>query len=506
MTWCIEARLTIFGSPKRLHKYRTDWRTDPMTDSEKQQAMNEALEHQRFGRLDEAEDVYRRILSRHPDKAGVLNNLANVLKDTGRIVEAVEVCRSALALEPANAEIHSSLCYKLLFHPEYDRAEIYREQCEWNRRHGGSSPLAIDHDFKSNGRLRIGYVSPDFYGHAECFFVIPLLKSRDRQQFEVHCYSSVQNPDKATDLIRASADVWHDVRQLNDDQLADEIRRDRIDILVDLTMHMAFNRLRTFAPKPAPVQVTWLAYPGGTGLGAMDYRLTDAWIDPPGESDAFYSERSVRLPNTWCCYHPVGDVPPAAQRSPGPVTFGCLNNPCKLNRPTLNLWAKVLSLVADSRLLLLSGSERQRRQIAGAFADSGIDSGRIESTTHRRRGEYLRIYDRIDICLDPLIYNGITTTCDALWMGVPVITRTGATAPGRAGLSILSNLDLPELIADDDAQFVNIAKELAGDFALRSQLRASLRDRMCQSPLMDAPRFARNVEAAYKDFRFSGRV
>jgi protein O-GlcNAc transferase len=477
-----------------------------MTDLEKQQAMNEALDHQRLGRLDDAEDIYRRMISADPNQAGILNNLANILKDTGRIEEAVEVCRNAVAQEPGNAEIHSSLCYKLLFHPEYDRAGIFKEQREWNRRHGRGSPTASNRLSNSSGRLRIGYVSPDFYGHAECFFVIPLLKSHDRQQFEVHCYSSVKNPDKATDLIQASADVWHDVRQLNDDQLADQIRRDRIDILVDLTMHMAFNRLGTFAQKPAPVQVTWLAYPGGTGLDAIDYRLTDAWIDPPGESDSFYSERSVRLPETWCCYHPVGDVPPAAPRDRGPVTFGCLNNPCKLNRPTLSLWAKVLSTVTDSRLLLLSESERQRRRIIDAFGNSGIGPGRIEFVTHRRRGEYLRIYDRIDICLDPLIYNGITTTCDAIWMGVPVITRVGSAAPGRAGLSILSNLNLPELIARDDPQFVGLATELAGDFARRSRLRASLRERMIRSPLMDAPRFARNVEAAYKGFGVEVRV
>jgi predicted O-linked N-acetylglucosamine transferase (SPINDLY family) len=470
------------------------------TDSQKQQAMNEALEHQRSGRLDDAEDIYRRILSYSPDDAGILNNLANILKDSGRIEEAVEVCRKAVSLQPENAEIHSSLCYKLLFHPDYDRAGVFREQRQWNQRHGRRSRPARDRASNSNDRVRIGYVSPDFYGHAECFFVIPLLQSHDREQFEVHCYSSALNPDKATDLIRASADVWHDVRHLTDGQLAAQISRDHIDILVDLTMHMAFNRLLMFAQKPAPVQVTWLAYPGGTGLDAIDYRLTDAWIDPPGESDAFYSERSLRLPDSWCCYHPLGDVPPAAPRDSGPMTFGCLNNPCKLNRPTLAVWAKVLSSVADSRLMLLSESERQRRQIAEMFSGFGIDPGRIEFTARRRRGEYLRVYDRIDVCLDPLIYNGITTTCDAIWMGVPVVTLIGLTAPGRAGLSILSNLNLPELIAHDDTQFVNITTELAADFPRRSQLRVSLRNRMRQSPLMDAPRFARNVEAAYRSF------
>jgi predicted O-linked N-acetylglucosamine transferase (SPINDLY family) len=302
-------------------------------------------------------------------------------------------------------------------------------------------------------RLRVGYVSPDFYGHAECFFVLPLLKSHDRKHFEIHCYSSVRNSDKATGFLKSLADFWRDVAEKSDEQLADKIRADRIDILVDLSMHMAFNRLLMFAQKPAPVQVTWLAYPGGTGLDAIDYRLTDSVIDPPGV-DAFCSEKSIRLADCWCCYDPLGDVPPAAKRSDGPITFGSLNHPCKLNKPTLELWAKVLQA-------------------------------------------YLRLYDRIDICLDPLVYNGITTTCDALWMGVPVITRVGETGPGRAGFSLLTAVGLADLIAGSDEQFVSIAVKLAADPTLRGDFRTSLRDRITQSPLMNAPRFARNVESAY---------
>jgi predicted O-linked N-acetylglucosamine transferase (SPINDLY family) len=314
---------------------------------------------------------------------------------------------------------------------------------------------------------------------------------------EVHCYSSVRRPDKATEIIKTRADVWHDVAALSDEQLAERIRADRIDVLVDLTMHMAFNRLPMFALKPAPVQVTWLAYPGGTGLSAMDYRLTDGWIDPPGDGDQLYSEQSIRLPDCWCCYHPLGEVPTAARRDDGPVTFGSLNNPCKLNEPTLLLWAKVLLRAGESRLLLLVKSDNQRDRISETLANAGIDPMRIEFTSPGRRGEYLRMYDRLDICLDPLPYNGITTTCDALWMGVPVITRVGRTAPGRAGLSLLSNLQLPELVTDDDDRFVALAEELAANFAKRSQLRISLRDRMRKSPLMDGRRFARNVESAY---------
>lgn len=467
-----------------------------------QKSLEEALAHQDAGRLERAEEVYRRILAGDPNQAGVLNNLANVLKDSGRIEEAVDYCRAAMALEPANAEIHSSLCYKLHFHPGYDRAAIFRELCEWDRRHGGDASVEYHGDRSPDRRLRIGYVSPDFYGHAECFFVLPLLEAHDRRSVEVHCYASVRRPDKATELLKSCAHVWHNVLGLSNDRLAKKIREDRIDILVDLTMHMAFNRLPMFAQRPAPVQVTWLAYPGGTGMKAIDYRLTDAWMDPPthpsGETDSHYAERSVRLPDCWCCYHPLGEVPPAAPREKGAVTFGSLNNPCKLNDSTLRLWSEVLASVRDSHLLLLVESERQRARIGEMMARSGIDPRRIEFTGRRRRGEYLRLYDRIDICLDPLPYNGVTTTCDALWMGVPAISRFGPAAAGRAGLSILSNLQMAELAAGDDRQFIAIAAGLAEDFSKRSELRKRLRDRMRASPMMDGRRFARNVEAAYR--------
>jgi protein O-GlcNAc transferase len=469
-----------------------------MDHVELQKLLDEGLAHQEAGRVELAEEVYRGILGRDSNQAGVLNNLANVLKDSGRIEEAVDCCRTAVEMEPGNAAIHSSLCYKLHFHPGYDRAALFREVREWDRRHGGNPPRGVLGNDRTPGRrLRIGYVSPDFYGHAESFFVLPLLEGHDRRAVEVHCYASVRRPDKATEILKSCAHVWHDVQALSDDQLAERIRGDRIDILVDLTMHMAFNRLPMFATKPAPVQVTWLAYPGGTGLSAIDYRLTDPWMDPAG-TDAFYAERSVRLPDCWCCYHPLGDVPPAAARRRGAVTFGSLNNPCKLNESTLRLWARVLQRVADSRLLLLVESERQKKSIGEMMARAGVDAERIEFTGHRRRGEYLRLYDAIDVCLDPRPYNGVTTTCDALWMGVPVISGIGATAAGRAGLSILSNLGIPRWAAEDDERFVQIAAELAADFDGRSELRNALRDRMRRSPLMDARRFARNVEAAYR--------
>ncbi len=266
-----------------------------------QKLLEEALAHHAAGRLDQAEDVYRCILAGDPNQAGVLNNLANVLKDSGRIEEAVDCCREALAMEPGSAEIHSSLCYKLHFHPGYDRAAIFRELCEWDRRHGGDAPGEYPGDRSPDRRLRIGYVSPDFYGHAECFFVLPLLEAHDRRNFEVHCYASVRRPDRATELLKSCAHVWHNVLELSNDRLAKKIREDRIDILVDLTMHMAFNRLPMFAQRPAPVQVTWLAYPGGTGMKAIDYRLTDAWIDPPPSTSSGQAGKRIRIMSSDRC-------------------------------------------------------------------------------------------------------------------------------------------------------------------------------------------------------------
>jgi predicted O-linked N-acetylglucosamine transferase (SPINDLY family) len=280
--------------------------------------------------------------------------------------------------------------------------------------------------------------------------------------------------------------------------LANQIRRDRVDVLVDLTMHMAFNRALTFARKPAPVQVTWLAYPGGTGMDVMDYRITDPWIDPVGSDESCYREQSIRLPQTWICFDPLTDASPAGERSAGPICFGSINNPCKLNEPLLELWARVLNAAPESILLLQALSEFQRSWILRLFEARGIRSARLQFVPRCRRDEYRKLYHRIDICLDPLPYNGITTTCDALWMGVPVISLAGRTAAGRAGASILANVGLNEFATNDACNFVRLAASLATDLPRLAELRRTLRDRMVHSPMMDGPAFARNMEAAYR--------
>jgi predicted O-linked N-acetylglucosamine transferase (SPINDLY family) len=350
--------------------------------------------------------------------------------------------------------------------------------------------------------LRIGYVSPDFRDHADSFFTVPLLSNHDHGRFEIFCYSQVAHPDALTERQRGYADIWRDIAGLSDQQVADLVRGDRIDVLVDLKVHTADNRLLVFARKPAPVQVTWLGYPGTTGLSAMDYRLTDPYLDPPGLFDACYAEESLRLPDTFWCYNPLSDRPPASALpalESGAITFGCLNAFSKINDGCLALWAQALQAVPGSRLLLQAPRGPARDKVLTALQRGGIAAARVQFADRRSRQEYLELYHQIDLCLDPLPYNGHTTSLDAFWMGVPTLTLLGRTVVGRAGWSQLCNLDLKELAAETPEQFVALAAELAGDLPRLQELRGSLRQRMERSPLMDAKRFARNVESAYRE-------
>jgi protein O-GlcNAc transferase len=456
------------------------------------------------GRLDEANRAYRQAIRVKPDFSMAYENLGGVLKDQGQLEEAIGAYRAALRLKPDDPSAHSNIIYSMYFHPGYDARAIYEEQIQWNRRCAAPLKKFIKphtNDPSPDRRLRIGYVSPNFYAQAESFFLTPLLEAHDHGPFEVHCYSDVRRPDHITERIRRSVDVWHHVPDKSDADLARQIREDQIDILIDLTMHMPHNRLPVFARKSAPVQVTWLAYPGTTGLDAIDYRISDAFMDPPDVPTPYYPEETIRLPDFWCCYDPLSkaDTAPRAPRQDGPICFGSLNNPCKHNDQVLGLWSKVLEATRDSRLLMLAFSAEHQNHIRMVFERADIGTGRLIFVRRCPRDQYLRLYDRIDVVLDPLPYNGITTTLDALWMGVPVISLAGSTAAGRAGLGILTTLGMPELAAHSPEQLVQIAPALAGDLPRLAELRSTLRQRMQASPLMDASRFARNIEAAYRE-------
>jgi len=461
------------------------------------------------GRLEDAERCLRRAIELAPRHAAAHDNLGSVLKDAGGIDEAVAAFRRAVELDPASPGIHGNLLYALSFaspRPEPILAEARR----WGRKFGPTPPARdpiVPAAAPPDRPLRIGYVSPDFREHCQALFILPLLSNHDRDSVRVTCYSDVVRPDDTTRRIAAHADEWRDTHELDDAALANRVRADAIDVLVDLTMHMAGGRPGLFARRPAPVQLCWLAYPGTTGNPAIDYRVSDPWLDPPG-SDEHYVERTIRLPDAFWCYDPLATEPavgPLPAIGNGFVTFGCLNNPCKLTDATLESWAGVLRALPTSRLRLLLPAGPRRAQRAAFLAARGVDPGRIEFLDYRPRAEYLRAYRAIDIGLDTFPYNGHTTTLDALWMGVPVVTRIGATCVGRGGWSQLRQLGLTRLAAADDAAFVATTLELAADPPALAALRAELRTRLDRSPLRDARRFARNLERAYRD-AWTGRA
>jgi protein O-GlcNAc transferase len=457
-----------------------------------------------LGRADEAAAAHRQALALRPGFGYSIGNLGNALKDLGQLDDAIACYRQAVVVDPRDVKAHSNLLFTLQFHPDYDAQDILHEHQLWNQTY--ARPLASEIRLHSNDRtpdrrLRVGYVSPNFESHCQAFYMVPLLAQHDRKQFEVFCYSDVNVPDAITAGLRKYADIWRETGRLSDSKLAESIRADGIDVLVDLTMHMASGRPLVFARKPAPVQVTWLAYPGTTGLTAMDYRLTDPVLDPPGVGDRNYTETSIRLPHTFWCMRMLTKEPsvnalPAL--SNGAVTFGCLNTFCKVNEGTLALWAKVVTAVPGSRLLMLVPSGSPRPRVLAALAAGGVDPSRVEFVDRQSRPAYLETYRRIDIGLDTTPYNGHTTSIDSYWMGVPVVTLIGQTVTGRAGLSQLSNLDLRDLAGRTKEEFVRIAVKLAGDLDRLSKLRASLRERVERSPLMDTPRFAHNIESAYR--------
>ena len=457
-----------------------------------------------LGQLDDAAASFQAALRIRPTLAATQSNLAGVYEWQAQHDEALASHRRAMDMAPESPGTHGNYLFTLLFHPGYDAAMLREAHDEWNRRHARSlRPLdaAYANDRAPERRLRVGYVCGVFRDHVLGRYLMPLLREHDRSVLDVICYSNNRINDAITEEFRRMAAEWREIGAMSDDAVAQLIRRDAVDILVDTTLHMEGNRLLVFARKPAPVQVTFAGYPGSTGLETIDYRLTDVHLDPAG-ADASYVERSWRLPDTFWCYDPLGANPavgalPAQAR--GYVTFGCLNNFSKTNDGVLGLWAQVLGATPRSRLLILAHEGSHRQRARDVFRAHGVEPDRIEFAGYRHRDLYLELFQQVDIGLDTVPYNGHTTSLDSFWMGVPVVTLVGNTVVGRAGASQLRNLRLPELIARTPDEYVAIATALAQDTARLATLRHTLRERMRCSPLMDARRFARSVETAYRE-------
>ena len=462
------------------------------------------IHHQRQS-LDEAVQHTELALSLRPDWALAHGYLASYLHARGEIEAAMPHYTRAVEISPDDLTLHGNLAHAMNYVPGLDAQSIFEEHVRWAKRHTDPlKPEAIDRliDRSPNRRLRVGYVSPYFREHSVSVFTEPLLAVHDHEAFEIVCYSDVPTPDEATERFRAAADVWHETAGWSDATLAKRIAADRIDILVDLTGYLAGNRLLAFARRPAPIQVTYIGYQNTTGMAAMDYRLTDAHADPPGPADRLHTERLVRLPDTFFCYRPMPEAPhanslPAA--TTGQVTFASFNKYPKVNSAVLDAWARVLAAVPDARMLILENvTDAMRRRTLDAFAAAGVAAERVRFEPKRSRAEYLRLHHEVDVALDAFPFNGHTTTCESLWMGVPVVMLEGSTYVTRFGGTALRHVGCDDLIATSIDQYVETAVRLAGDVARLTELRGTLRARMAASPLLDHRRFARNVETAYR--------
>lgn len=477
------------------------------------QRPNDAEAQVRYGtalsdmmRYTEAAACFSRALQLDSGSVSALFRTADNLLAQARVDEAIAAYRALLEINPEHAGAAHGLLFTLNYLPSITQAEIAAEHRAWAQRHYPVNPAVQQYDNSTDRsrRLRIGYVSADFRKHSVAYFIGPVLTAHDRGRIEIYCYSDVDIPDSTTEWLKSLATHWRDISCFSDTDTARLVRDDKIDILVDLSGHSGNSRLGVFCLEPAPVQASYLGYPNTTGLSQIDFRLTDGWADPH-DQDAFYSEKLYRLPDGFLCYGPWGEAPTVmplpAQRS-GYITYGSFNNLAKVNAVVIELWAQLLKINAGGRLLLKNhalADESVRKRILDEFMRFGIESSRLElfglvdSTA-----AHLDLYNRIDVGLDTFPYNGTTTTCEALWMGVPVVTLAGNRHAGRVGVSILSHLGLNELIADAPDEYIRIASELANDRKRLTILRADLRDRMAASPICDAELFTRNLEAAYR--------
>ena len=457
-----------------------------------------------LGRLEEAEPTLRRALTLDPGLASAHLNLANVMFSAGRLEEAEAGFRRAAALDPADREALSSLAFVLNYVPGKSAAEIFAAHREYALcLPARAAPGSHGNSRDPGRRLRIGYVSADFRNHSVAIFFEPVLAAHDRQGFEIFCYYNFPDADAVTARLKSLADGWSDVFRLEDDRLASLIRDDAIDILVDLGGHSMHNRLPVFARKPAPLQATWLGYTNTTGLDAIDYRVADACLAPEGALDALHSEKILRLPECTACYRPPAgspDVSPPPSASSGSVTFAAFTNLSKVAEPMIELWSRLLMRVPGSRLLVVSAvRDAVPAGYADRFARYGISRERLEVLGRQPMYAYLALHQRVDLVLDTWPFSAGTTTCHALWMGVPVVALVGETATSRCSSTYLHAVGLDELVAYSPDQYAAIAERLAKDQRRLAELRSGMRARMAASPLMDEKRFTLHLENAYRD-------
>ena len=491
---------------------------------------------QRGGHFDQAVAAFSRAIALRPHYADAYCNLGHAYREIGHLSQAVAACRQAIvldgglaaahchlgmalgemgqldeavaaferavSLEPSRNEANDNLLLTLQYCPDITPDALAEAHAQFDRRL--AAPLrgaVVSHanDRDARRRLRVGFVSPDFGSSSVACFFDNVLENLSRELLETICYSNRLAKDGITHRIQAAATLWRDVAALGDEQLAEQIRADRIDILFDLSGHTAGNRLGVFARKPAPIQITWLGYVGTTGLRAMDYVLADGNLILP-EEEKYYCEHVLRMPHDYACYSAPADAPatgPLPALTRGFATFGSFNNLSKINPRVIDAWASILLRAPRSRLVIRNRSladAQVRNRYFQLFADRGIGAERVDLLGWSPFATRMDLYNQIDIALDPFPYSGATTTCDALWMGVPVISCPGKTFASRQSLTHLLALGADELVARDLPDYVDRAVNLAGNLSRLAKMRAGLRQRMLASPLMNSSKFARDFE------------
>ncbi|MEW6314712.1 MAG: tetratricopeptide repeat protein [Pseudomonadota bacterium] len=467
---------------------------------------NLGIAHLQTGQLESALLSFQRAVELRPDYAEAYCNLGQLYNSLGDLDQTEKYYRKGLECNPNLPIQHSDLLLMLHYKADFPAEQLYADHARWGEQFCPPQipdPRSWENTRDPARRLKVGWVSPDFRNHAVAYFLEAALSALPREQIEVCCYAEARQEDEVTHQLKRLADHWLNTMGMSDVELANRIRADRIDILVDLAGHTAHNRLMVFARKAAPIQATWLGYCNTSGLRTMDYLLADEWVIPRDTRQQF-SERICRLPQSYLCFKPRDYAPeicPPPAVTTGHITFGCFNNLKKITPQAIALWAKLLRQLPTSKLLLKVGhfSAEKQNQYRARFVEQGTHPEQVEFITGKLpHQELLNRYRHIDIALDTFPYNGVTTTCEALWMGVPVVTLAGDTFIGRNGVSILNNVGLPELVAETPQQYLDIALGLIRDPARLASLRQGMRQRFADSPLGNPEQFARNLEQAFR--------
>jgi predicted O-linked N-acetylglucosamine transferase (SPINDLY family) len=454
-----------------------------------------------------AEQEYRQAIAINPDYALAHLNLGNVLTKLGCFDEVLRHYLIAAEIIP-EPWLFSNVCMFMAYQVGYSNSQVFATLQDFNQRYIAplaSSITAFQNNKNPDRRIKIGYVSRDLREHSVRYFITPILSCHDHNHCEIYCYYSHDATDESTHLLRKHADHWVECSKMSNADLAKRIRDDAIDILIDLEGHTDRNRLLVFACKPAPVQATYLGYPSTTGLSVIDYRISDCYLDPdPPDPEIVSSEIPLRLKHGYYCYAPLPNSPDVSSlpaESNHYITFGSLNQQHKLNRELFILWADILRGIPNAKLFFQNSSTHLpevRNRLITEFEKLDIDGKRLFFGVFEKAPAYLQSYHEIDIALDSFPGNGGTTTCEALWMGVPVISLSAKRHVSRLGLSILSQIGLPELAAEKPQHYIDTAVSLAQNIAELKKMRATMRERMMNSPLMDSEGFTQELEAVYR--------